>query len=96
MRHGRRAGLIELPHRHLTRRGPQDQIAVACAPEIPPGAERCAAARLELRIPPMALCTDNGAMVASLTSLAVSRGATPSSLGLAAQSGAGLEQILWR
>jgi N6-L-threonylcarbamoyladenine synthase len=58
--------------------------------------ERCAAARLELRIPPMALCTDNGAMVASLTSLAVSRGATPSSLGLAAQSGAGLEQILWR
>ena len=59
-------------------------------------AERCAAAKIELRTPPMALCTDNGAMVAALTSLAVSQGAKPSALGLAAESGTGLEQILWR
>ena len=58
-------------------------------------AERCAAAKIELRTPPIALCTDNGAMVAALTSLAVSHGAKPSSLGLAAESATGLEQLLW-
>jgi len=58
--------------------------------------ERCAAARIELRIPPMGLCTDNGAMVAALTSLAVSRGKEPSGIGLAAESSTGLEQIIWR
>jgi N6-L-threonylcarbamoyladenine synthase len=58
--------------------------------------ERCATAKIELRTPPLALCTDNGAMVAALTSLAVSYGAKPSSLGLAAESGTGLEQVLWR
>ena len=58
--------------------------------------ERCQAAGITLRTPPMALCTDNGAMVAALTSLAVSSGAPASAVGLAAQSSVGLEQVLWR
>ncbi len=59
-------------------------------------AERCQAAKIHLRTPPAALCTDNGAMVAALTSLAVSRGLPASSLGLEAQSSTGLEQVIWR
>ncbi|MEI6038605.1 MAG: tRNA (adenosine(37)-N6)-threonylcarbamoyltransferase complex transferase subunit TsaD [Actinomycetes bacterium] len=58
-------------------------------------AERCAKAGIELRIPPMELCTDNGAMVAALTSLAVSSGVHASSLGLAAESATGLDQVIW-
>jgi N6-L-threonylcarbamoyladenine synthase len=38
-------------------------------------AERCAAAGLELRIPPMRLCTDNGAMIAAIGDLLVRSGA---------------------
>ncbi len=56
---------------------------------------RCQAAGISLRIPPAALCTDNGAMVAALTSLAVSSGAPASSLGLAAESSTGLDRVLW-
>ena len=56
---------------------------------------RCQAAGISLRIPPVALCTDNGAMVAALTSLAVSSGAPASSLGLAAESSTGLDRVLW-
>lgn len=41
---------------------------------------------VELRIPPAALCTDNGAMVAALASLAYSSGAEPSSIGIAVAS----------
>jgi len=48
--------------------------------------ERCADAGIELRIPPIALCTDNGAMVAAMTSLAVSAGVEPSATGLTALS----------
>lgn len=48
--------------------------------------ERCEKAKIELRIPPPALCTDNGAMVAALGSLAISAGKPPSSLGLTASS----------
>lgn len=48
--------------------------------------ERCEKAKIELRIPPTALCTDNGAMVAALGSLAISAGKPPSSLGLVASS----------
>jgi len=48
--------------------------------------ERCEKAKIELRIPPPALCTDNGAMVAALGSLAISAGKPPSSLGMAASS----------
>jgi N6-L-threonylcarbamoyladenine synthase len=49
-------------------------------------AERCAAAKIELRTPPPALCTDNGAMVAALGSLAISAGRPPSKLGISATS----------
>ena len=56
---------------------------------------RCQAAGISLRIPLAALCTDNGAMVAALTSLAVSSGAPASSLGLAAESSTGLDRVLW-
>ena len=48
--------------------------------------QRCQAAGIELRTPPPALCTDNGAMVAALGSLAVSAGRPPSALGIEAAS----------
>jgi N6-L-threonylcarbamoyladenine synthase len=47
-------------------------------------AERCAAAGVELRIPPMRLCTDNGAMIAAIGDLLVRDGARPSALDLSA------------
>jgi N6-L-threonylcarbamoyladenine synthase len=40
--------------------------------------ERCDAAGIELRIPPMRLCTDNGAMIAAIGDLLVRDGAAPS------------------
>jgi len=57
---------------------------------------RATAQGVELRIPPMALCTDNGAMVAAMTSLALSAGAAPSAVGLGADSTSGLERAIWR
>ncbi len=57
--------------------------------------ERCAKAGIKLRTPPLALCTDNGAMVAALGSLAVSAGAKPSQIGLTAKSAAGIKHIIW-
>ena len=57
--------------------------------------ERTVKAGINLRIPTMDLCTDNGAMVAALGSIAVSSGRTPSRLGFAASSSAGLNQIIW-
>jgi N6-L-threonylcarbamoyladenine synthase len=42
--------------------------------------ERCAAAGVELRIPPMRLCTDNGAMIAAIGDLLVRDGRPPSGL----------------
>lgn len=45
-------------------------------------AQRCAEAAIELRCPPANLCTDNGAMVAALGSLAISNGIGPSKLGI--------------
>jgi N6-L-threonylcarbamoyladenine synthase len=57
--------------------------------------ERTSKAGINLRIPTMDLCTDNGAMVAALGSIAVSSGRTPSHLGFAACSSAGLNQIIW-
>ncbi len=56
---------------------------------------RCAEAKVELRIPPAALCTDNGAMVAAITSLAVSAGMTSSRPGFAALSTAPVERPIW-
>jgi N6-L-threonylcarbamoyladenine synthase len=40
--------------------------------------ERCAAAGLQLRVPPMRLCTDNGAMIAAIGDLLVRAGAPDS------------------
>ncbi|MDT4942098.1 MAG: tRNA N6-adenosine threonylcarbamoyltransferase [Pseudonocardiales bacterium] len=40
--------------------------------------ERCDTAGIELRIPPMRLCTDNGAMIAAIGDLLVREGAPPS------------------
>jgi N6-L-threonylcarbamoyladenine synthase len=48
--------------------------------------ERCDAAGIRLRVPRPGLCTDNGAMVASLGAQMVSRGRTPSELDLPADS----------
>jgi len=48
--------------------------------------ERCAAAGVELRIPPLRLCTDNGAMIAALGAQLVMAGRAPSSLDFAADS----------
>ncbi len=49
-------------------------------------AERCAAEGIELRIPPLSLCTDNGAMIAALGSQLVMAGHEPSSLSFGADS----------
>ena len=43
-------------------------------------AERCAENGIELRVPPLALCTDNGAMIAALGAHLVARGVAPSEL----------------
>ncbi|MDG2497424.1 MAG: tRNA (adenosine(37)-N6)-threonylcarbamoyltransferase complex transferase subunit TsaD [Aquiluna sp.] len=48
--------------------------------------ERCDAAGIELRIPRFSLCTDNGAMIASLGAQLVMAGRAPSSLGFGAES----------
>ncbi|MGI9171546.1 MAG: tRNA (adenosine(37)-N6)-threonylcarbamoyltransferase complex transferase subunit TsaD [Candidatus Nanopelagicus sp.] len=58
-------------------------------------AERCSAAGIMLSIPPIQLCTDNGAMVAALGSLAINQGAKPSQIGIEADSAAGIAQIIW-
>jgi N6-L-threonylcarbamoyladenine synthase len=57
-------------------------------------AERCAAAGVALRVPPLALCTDNGAMVAALGSLLVARGRAPSPLDLPADSSLPVTSVL--
>ncbi|MGE9808219.1 tRNA (adenosine(37)-N6)-threonylcarbamoyltransferase complex transferase subunit TsaD [Janibacter sp. G1551] len=48
--------------------------------------ERCDAAGIQLRVPRPGLCTDNGAMVASLGAQMVLKGRAPSDLALAADS----------
>jgi N6-L-threonylcarbamoyladenine synthase len=48
--------------------------------------QRCAAAGVSLRIPPLSLCTDNGAMIAALGAQLVAAGRAPSSLGVGADS----------
>ena len=58
-------------------------------------AQRCASANIEVRTPPPGLCTDNGAMVAALGSLAISAGRSPSSLGIAAASETPPTQPIW-
>lgn len=49
--------------------------------------QRCAAAGLELRVPKPRLCTDNGAMVASLGAHLIAAGAEPSPLGISSDPG---------
>jgi N6-L-threonylcarbamoyladenine synthase len=49
-------------------------------------AERCAAAGIELRIPPLSLCTDNGAMIAALGAQLIMAGHAPSTLDFGADS----------
>ena len=56
---------------------------------------RCALAKIELRIPPRDLCTDNGAMVAAITSLAVSAGIAPSNPGFTTLSTAPIDRPIW-
>jgi N6-L-threonylcarbamoyladenine synthase len=46
--------------------------------------ERCDAAGIELRVPPLRLCTDNGAMIAAIGDLLVRDGARPSAPDFAA------------
>ena len=48
--------------------------------------ERCNQYGIELRIPPLSLCTDNGAMIAALGAQLVEAGHPPSSLGFGADS----------
>jgi N6-L-threonylcarbamoyladenine synthase len=49
-------------------------------------AERTAAAGIELRVPPLDLCTDNGAMIAALGAQLVMAGKAPSGLDFGADS----------
>lgn len=48
--------------------------------------ERCAAEGIELRIPALSLCTDNGAMIAALGSQLMQAGRAPSAIGFGADS----------
>jgi len=57
--------------------------------------ERADKAGIRLRIPPMALCTDNGAMVAAIGSLAVAKGIKPSDIGLQADSSSGISRPIF-
>ncbi len=47
---------------------------------------RCAAQGVELRIPPLSLCTDNGAMIAALGAQLILAGKAPSTLSFGADS----------
>jgi N6-L-threonylcarbamoyladenine synthase len=49
-------------------------------------AQRCAASGIELRIPPLDLCTDNGAMIAALGAQLVMAGHPASTLRFSADS----------
>ncbi|PWJ55426.1 O-sialoglycoprotein endopeptidase [Quadrisphaera granulorum] len=57
-------------------------------------AERCEAAGLDLRVPPLRLCTDNGAMVAALGALVLADGLGPSPLELATDPGLPVSTII--
>jgi N6-L-threonylcarbamoyladenine synthase len=56
-------------------------------------AERAAAVGVELRVPPLSLCTDNGAMIASLGAQLVAAGHAPSGLGFGADSSLPVTEI---
>ncbi|VEI14157.1 t(6)A37 threonylcarbamoyladenosine biosynthesis protein [Actinomyces viscosus] len=54
-------------------------------------AERCEAAGITLRLPPLRFCTDNGAQIAALGSAAVRAGVAPSPMDFAPDSGMPLD-----
>lgn len=56
-------------------------------------AERCAEHGIELRVPPLSLCTDNGAMIAALGAHLVERGVTPSAIDFAVDSTLPVETV---
>ena len=56
-------------------------------------AERCAEHGIELRVPPLSLCTDNGAMIAALGAHLVERGIVPSSIDFAVDSTLPVETV---
>jgi N6-L-threonylcarbamoyladenine synthase len=58
--------------------------------------QRSESAKVELRIPPANLCTDNGAMVAALGSLAINEGVAASEIGISADSAAPVTQVVWK
>jgi N6-L-threonylcarbamoyladenine synthase len=58
--------------------------------------QRCEIAKIQLRIPPANLCTDNGAMVAALGSLAINEGVAASEIGISADSAAPVTQVVWK
>ncbi len=55
--------------------------------------ERAAAAGVTVRIPPLSLCTDNGAMIAVLAAELIAHGRPPSNLGFGADSTLPVTQI---
>lgn len=55
--------------------------------------ERCERRGIAVRVPPPGLCTDNGAMVAALGSLAVQRGCAPSDLGFGTDPGMAVTEV---
>ena len=57
-------------------------------------AQRCEESGIELRIPPIRYCTDNGAMIAALGSALLRRGRPASSLDLPVDSSMPLTQVL--
>ncbi|MFE0100533.1 tRNA (adenosine(37)-N6)-threonylcarbamoyltransferase complex transferase subunit TsaD [Streptomyces sp. NPDC059009] len=54
--------------------------------------ERCRAAGIALRVPPLRLCTDNGAMIAAVGDLLVRAGAEPAPLDVSIDPSAPLER----
>lgn len=57
-------------------------------------AQRCEAAGITLRIPPLRYCTDNGAQIAALGAAAMRAGMAPSSMSFAPDSGMPLSQTV--
>ena len=53
--------------------------------------QRCAVAGITLRVPPLKLCTDNGAMIAAVGDLLVRAGARPAPLDVSIDPSAPLE-----
>jgi N6-L-threonylcarbamoyladenine synthase len=57
--------------------------------------QRCEINKIRLSIPPIGLCTDNGAMVAALGSIAIAEGVKASQIGIRADSAASIAQVIW-